>query len=101
VIALIMAIKISHLRELEAESIHIFREVAAEVQRPVMLYSVGKDSSVMLRRAQKALYPISAGTEPQIAQPLFFDSYKSNRTLGSFILIDRETNATAAAGTIK
>lgn len=48
---------LSHLRRLEAESIHIFREVAAEFQRPVMLYSVGKDSSVMLRLAQKAFYP--------------------------------------------
>jgi sulfate adenylyltransferase subunit 2 len=49
--------RISHLQELEAESIHIFREVAAEFQRPVMLYSVGKDSSVMLRLAQKAFHP--------------------------------------------
>ncbi len=46
-----------HLRILEAESIHIFREVAAEFARPVMLYSIGKDSSVMLRLAQKAFYP--------------------------------------------
>jgi sulfate adenylyltransferase subunit 2 len=46
-----------HLRALEAESIHILREVAAEFQRPVMLYSVGKDSSVMVRLAQKAFYP--------------------------------------------
>jgi sulfate adenylyltransferase subunit 2 len=49
--------RISHLRALEAESIHIFREVAAEFQRPVMLYSIGKDSSVMLRLAEKAFYP--------------------------------------------
>jgi hypothetical protein len=48
---------LSHLRVLEAESIHIFREVAAEFQKPVMLYSIGKDSSVMLRLAQKAFYP--------------------------------------------
>lgn len=48
---------ISHLRQLEAESIHIIREVAAEFERPVMLYSVGKDSSVMVRLAQKAFYP--------------------------------------------
>src|SRR5579875_3500972 len=47
----------SHLRYLEAESIHIFREVAAECQRPVLLYSIGKDSSVLLRLAQKAFYP--------------------------------------------
>ena len=48
---------LSYLRTLEAESIHIFREVAAEFERPVMLYSVGKDSSVMVRLAQKAFYP--------------------------------------------
>ena len=47
----------THLRALEAESIHIFREVAAEFARPVMLYSIGKDSSVLLRLAQKAFYP--------------------------------------------
>src|SRR5262245_37403238 len=46
-----------HLRSLEAESIHIFREVVAEFERPVMLYSIGKDSSVLLRLAQKAFYP--------------------------------------------
>src|SRR5665811_867319 len=48
---------ISHLRQLEAESIYIIREVAAEFENPVMLYSIGKDSSVMLRLAQKAFYP--------------------------------------------
>jgi sulfate adenylyltransferase subunit 2 len=52
-----MSTKLSHLQALEAESIHIFREVVAEFQRPVMLYSIGKDSSVMLRIAQKAFYP--------------------------------------------
>ena len=49
--------RLSHLQLLEAESIQIFREVAAEFQNPVMLYSIGKDSSVMLRLAQKAFYP--------------------------------------------
>lgn len=48
---------LTHLRMLEAESIHILREVAAEFQRPVMLYSIGKDSSVMVRLAQKAFAP--------------------------------------------
>ncbi len=48
---------LTHLRALEAESIHILREVAAEFERPVMLYSIGKDSSVMVRLAQKAFYP--------------------------------------------
>jgi sulfate adenylyltransferase subunit 2 len=47
----------SHLKRLEAESIHIMREVAAEFRNPVMLYSIGKDSSVMLHLAMKAFYP--------------------------------------------
>ncbi|WP_417815856.1 sulfate adenylyltransferase subunit CysD [Thalassospira alkalitolerans] len=49
--------KLTHLRQLEAESIHIIREVAASFERPVMLYSVGKDSSVLLHLARKAFYP--------------------------------------------
>ncbi len=49
--------KLTHLKELEAESIHIIREVAAEFERPVMLYSVGKDSAVMLHLTMKAFYP--------------------------------------------
>ena len=48
---------ITHLKQLEAESIHIFREVAAEFDNPVMLYSVGKDSSVLLHLARKAFAP--------------------------------------------
>ncbi len=48
---------LTHLQLLEAESIHILREVASEFERPVMLYSIGKDSSVMLRLAQKAFFP--------------------------------------------
>jgi sulfate adenylyltransferase subunit 2 len=48
---------LTHLQLLEAESIQILREVASEFERPVMLYSIGKDSSVMLRLAQKAFYP--------------------------------------------
>ncbi len=49
--------RLTHLRQLEAESIHIIREVAAEFKNPVMLYSVGKDSSVMVHLALKAFYP--------------------------------------------
>jgi sulfate adenylyltransferase subunit 2 len=48
---------LTHLQRLEAESIHIMREVVAVAEKPVMLYSIGKDSSVMLRLAQKAFYP--------------------------------------------
>jgi len=49
--------RLSHLRQLEAESIHIIREVAAEFDNPVMLYSIGKDSSVMVQLARKAFHP--------------------------------------------
>jgi len=49
--------QITHLKQLEAESIHIIREVAAEFENPVMLYSIGKDSSVMVHLALKAFYP--------------------------------------------
>ena len=48
---------LTNLERLEAVSIHVFREVVAECERPVMLYSAGKDSAVMLRLARKALYP--------------------------------------------
>ncbi|MBV9508859.1 MAG: phosphoadenosine phosphosulfate reductase family protein, partial [Caulobacteraceae bacterium] len=50
-------LRLTHLQRLEAESIHIMREVVAETDKPVMLYSVGKDSAVMLHLARKAFYP--------------------------------------------
>lgn len=52
-----MSQQLSHLKRLEAEAIHIFREVAASFEKPVMLYSIGKDSSVLLHLAIKAFYP--------------------------------------------
>ena len=52
-----MSDRLSHLERLEAESMHIIREVAAECRHPVMLYSIGKDSSVMLHLARKAFHP--------------------------------------------
>ena len=52
-----MTAPLTHLQRLEAEAIHIMREVAAEAEKPVMLYSVGKDSAVMLHLARKAFYP--------------------------------------------
>src|SRR3984893_11177606 len=55
--AAVVARRLNHLKALEAESIHILREAAAEFAHPVMLYSIGKDSSVMLRVAQKAFFP--------------------------------------------
>ena len=54
-----MSDRLSHLERLEAESMHIIREVAAECRNPVMLYSIGKDSSVMLHLARKAFFPAS------------------------------------------
>ncbi len=51
--------RLSHLQRLEAESLHIFREMAAECGRPVLLYSIGKDSAVLLHLARKAFYPAS------------------------------------------
>ena len=52
-----MTKSLTHLDRLEAEAIHILREVVAEAERPVMLYSIGKDSAVMLHLAAKAFYP--------------------------------------------
>ncbi len=54
-----MIAPLTHLQRLEAESIHVMREVVAEAERPVMLYSIGKDSAVMLHLAKKAFYPAS------------------------------------------
>src|ERR1700735_507493 len=56
-IAISQPTQLNHLQALEAESIAILREAVAEFAKPVMLYSIGKDSSVMLRLAQKAFYP--------------------------------------------
>jgi len=53
----VMTRTLTHLERLEAESIQIMREVVAEAERPVMLYSVGKDSAVMLHLAKKAFFP--------------------------------------------
>ncbi|MDB5670249.1 MAG: cysD [Alphaproteobacteria bacterium] len=55
--ALIAEPRLTHLDQLEAEAIHIFREVVAETEKPVMLYSIGKDSAVMLHLARKAFFP--------------------------------------------
>ncbi|MBP6777268.1 MAG: sulfate adenylyltransferase subunit 2, partial [Piscinibacter sp.] len=52
-----MTMTLTHLQRLEAEAIHVMREVVAEAENPVMLYSIGKDSACMLRLAQKAFYP--------------------------------------------
>ena len=97
-----VAPKLSHLQLLEAESIHIFREVAAEFEKPVMLYSIGKDSSVMLRLAQKAFYPgpipfplLHVDTGYKFKEMLAFrDDY--TRQLGVKLLVWRNEEALAA-----
>jgi len=75
----------NHLRALEAESIYILREAVAEFARPVMLYSIGKDSSVMLRLAQKAFFP------GKIPFPLLHvdTSYKFPEMMSSAIAIPK------------
>ncbi|MDG2112138.1 MAG: phosphoadenosine phosphosulfate reductase family protein, partial [Actinomycetota bacterium] len=50
-------LRLTHLKQLEAESIHIIREVVTQFERPVMLYSIGKDSTVLLHLARKAFHP--------------------------------------------
>src|SRR5580658_2166701 len=94
--------RLSHLRLLEAESIHILREVASEFERPVMLYSIGKDSSVMLRLAQKAFYPgpipfplLHIDTGFKFAEMLAFRDATA-RSVGADLLVWRNEGAIAA-----
>ena len=94
--------RLSHLQMLEAESIHILREVAAEFERPVMLYSVGKDSSVMLRLAQKAFYPgpipfplLHVDTGFKFAEMLAFRDAMA-REVGAQLLVWRNEPAIAS-----
>jgi sulfate adenylyltransferase subunit 2 len=94
-----IATNLTHLQMLEAESIHIFREVAAEFQKPVMLYSIGKDSSVMLRLAQKAFHPapipfplLHVDTGYKFKEMLEFrDAY--TRELGVNLIVHRNEEA--------
>jgi sulfate adenylyltransferase subunit 2 len=92
---------LTHLRALEAESIHIVREVAAEFAKPVMLYSIGKDSSVMLRLAQKAFYPgpipfplLHVDTSFKFREMIEFrDQYPAS--IGAELLVHRNEEALA------
>jgi sulfate adenylyltransferase subunit 2 len=93
---------LGHLRLLEAESIQILREVASEFERPVMLYSIGKDSSVMLRLAQKAFYPgpipfplLHIDTGFKFAEMLTFRDALA-REVGATLLVWRNEGAIAA-----
>ena len=93
---------LSHLKTLEAESIHILREAAAEFSRPVMLYSIGKDSSVMLRLAQKAFYPgkipfplLHVDTSYKFPEMIRFrDEY--TKEIGAQLIVHRNQEALAA-----
>jgi sulfate adenylyltransferase subunit 2 len=94
--------RFSHLRLLEAEGIHILREVASEFERPVMLYSIGKDSSVMLRLAQKAFFPgpipfplLHIDTGFKFAEMLTFRDEMA-RSVGAELLVWRNETAIAA-----
>jgi sulfate adenylyltransferase subunit 2 len=99
--AMTAAQRLGYLRALEAESIHIFREVVSEFQRPVMLYSIGKDSSVMLRLAQKAFYPgpipfplLHVDTGYKFSEMIDFrDRY--TRELGVRLIVHRNEEAIA------
>jgi sulfate adenylyltransferase subunit 2 len=94
-----MPSRLTHLQTLESESIHIFREVAAEFQRPVMLYSIGKDSSVLLRLAQKAFFPgpipfplLHVDTSYKFREMIEFrDSY--TRDLGVKLIVHKNQKA--------
>ncbi len=96
-----MSNRLTHLKELEAESIHIFREVASEFARPVMLYSIGKDSSVMLRLAQKAFHPgripfplLHVDTSYKFREMLTFrDEYTAR--IGATLIVHRNEGALA------
>jgi sulfate adenylyltransferase subunit 2 len=92
---------LTHLDELEAEAIYIFREVAAECERPVMLYSIGKDSSVMLHLAMKAFFPekppfplLHIDTGWKFREMLAFRDRRA-RELGINMLVHRNEDAIA------
>jgi sulfate adenylyltransferase subunit 2 len=96
------AARLNHLQALEAESISILREAVAEFARPVMLYSIGKDSSVMLRLAQKAFYPgkipfplLHVDTSYKFPEMIRFrDEYA--REIGADLIVHRNEEALAA-----
>lgn len=96
---------IEHLRSLEAESIYILREVAAEFERPVMLYSIGKDSSVLLRLAQKAFHPgpipfplLHVDTTYKFAEMITFRDWQA-AAIGAKLIVHTNTAAIADGAT--
>jgi sulfate adenylyltransferase subunit 2 len=94
-------LRLNHLRALEAESIHIIREVAAEFERPVMLYSIGKDSSVLLRLAQKAFHPapipfplLHIDTSYKFKEMIEFRDWYA-KSIGARLIVHTNTDALA------
>jgi sulfate adenylyltransferase subunit 2 len=95
-------VKLNHIRTLEAESIYILREAVAEFSHPVMLYSIGKDSSVMLRLAQKAFFPgkipfplLHVDTSYKFPEMIAFrDAYA--KEIGAELIVHRNEEAIAA-----
>ena len=95
-------IALTHLRALEAESIHIIREVVAEFAQPVMLYSIGKDSSVLLRLAQKAFFPgpipfplLHVDTTYKVREMIEFRDRQA-ATVGARLIVHTNVEAIAA-----
>lgn len=93
--------RLDYLKQLESESIYIIREVAAEFQNPVMLYSIGKDSSVLLRLIEKAFYPgkipfpllhIDTGFKPR--EMIEFRDYYTKK-IGANLIVHKNTEETA------
>src|SRR5512143_2537839 len=85
---------LTHLKQLEAESIHVIREVVAEFHNPVMLYSIGKDSSVMVQLARKAFYPakppfplLHVDTTWKFREMIAFRENYARRELGLEVLV--------------
>jgi sulfate adenylyltransferase subunit 2 len=92
---------LDHLHALEAESIQIFRAVGAEFERPVMLYSIGKDSSVLLRLAQKAFYPapipftlLHVDTTYKFREMIEFRNWYA-ASIGAHLIVHANTDALA------
>src|ERR1700735_2806321 len=100
-IAISQPTQLNHLQALEAESIAILREAVAEFAKPVMLYSIGKDSSVMLRLAQKAFYPgkipfplLHVDTSYKFREMIAFrDAY--TKEIGADLIVHRNEQAIA------
>lgn len=93
--------KLDYLKQLESESIHIIREVAAEFKNPVMLYSIGKDSSVLLRLIEKAFYPgqipfplLHINTGFKFREMIEFRDYYTGK-IGANLIVHQNTEETA------